>query len=172
MPDTPRKFKVKANAQDGHEAIRPTMPNLSPDQVKDSLTSDQYKLYKLIWERFIACQMSNCLQSTTQADIQAKIIFSKLPVIQLHLTVIPYYMKKVKTKRKKQKAHCLFWKNGMPLKCKELVGNQHFTQPPPRYTEASLIKALEENGIGRPSTYATTISTITSREYVTRKIKH
>ena len=72
LPDTPRKFKVKANAQDGHEAIRPTMPNLSPDQVKDSLTSDQYKLYKLIWERFIAFQMSNCLQSTTQADIQAK----------------------------------------------------------------------------------------------------
>ncbi len=74
-------------------------------------------------------------------------------------------------KRKRQKAHCLSWKNGMPLKCKELVGNQHFTQPPPRYTEASLIKALEENGIGRPSTYATTISTITAREYVTRENK-
>ena len=72
LPDSPRHFKTKANAQDGHEAIRPTMPSLTPDKVKDSLTDDQYKLYKLIWERFIACQMANCLQSTTQADIQAK----------------------------------------------------------------------------------------------------
>ena len=75
LPDTPRHFKTKANAQDGHEAIRPSMPSLSPDKVKENLTNDQYKLYKLIWERFIACQMANCIQSTTQADISAKKLY-------------------------------------------------------------------------------------------------
>ena len=168
LPDTPRKFKVKANAQDGHEAIRPTMPNLSPDQVKDSLTSDQYKLYKLIWERFIACQMSNCLQSTTQADIQAKNYIFKASGYTVTFDGYTVLYEEGKDEEEEAKGALPVLENGMPLKCKELVGNQHFTQPPPRYTEASLIKALEENGIGRPSTYATTISTITAREYVTR----
>ena len=171
LPDTPRKFKVKANAQDGHEAIRPTMPNLSPDQVKDSLTSDQYKLYKLIWERFIACQMSNCLQSTTQADIQAKNYIFKASGYTVTFDGYTVLYEEGKDEEEEAKCALPVLENGMPLKCKELVGNQHFTQPPPRYTEASLIKALEENGIGRPSTYATTISTITAREYVTRENK-
>ena len=171
LPDTPRKFKVKANAQDGHEAIRPTMPNLSPDQVKDSLTSDQYKLYRLIWERFIACQMSNCLQSTTQADIQAKNYIFKASGYTVTFDGYTVLYEEGKDEEEEAKGALPVLENGMPLKCKELVGNQHFTQPPPRYTEASLIKALEENGIGRPSTYATTISTITAREYVTRENK-
>ena len=171
LPDTPRKFKVKANAQDGHEAIRPTMPNLSPDQVKDSLTSDQYKLYKLIWERFIACQMSNCLQSTTQADIQAKNYIFKASGYTVTFDGYTVLYEEGKDEEEEAKGALPVLENGMPLKCKELVGNQHFTQPPPRYTEASLIKALEENGLGRPSTYATTISTITAREYVTRENK-
>ena len=171
LPDTPRKFKVKANAQDGHEAIRPTMPNLSPDQVKDSLTSDQYKLYKLIWERFIACQMSNCLQSTTQADIQAKNYIFKASGYTVTFDGYTVLYEEGKDEEEEAKGALPVLENGMPVKCKELVGNQHFTQPPPRYTEASLIKALEENGIGRPSTYATTISTITAREYVTRENK-
>ena len=171
LPDTPRKFKVKANAQDGHEAIRPTMPNLSPDQVKDSLTSDQYKLYKLIWERFIACQMSNCLQSTTQADIQAKNYIFKASGYTVTFDGYTVLYEEGKDEEEEAKGALPVLENGMPLKCKELVGNQHFTQPPPRYTEASLIKALEEDGIGRPSTYATTISTITAREYVTRENK-
>ena len=171
LPDTPRKFNVKANAQDGHEAIRPTMPNLSPDQVKDSLTSDQYKLYKLIWERFIACQMSNCLQSTTQADIQAKNYIFKASGYTVTFDGYTVLYEEGKDEEEEAKGALPVLENGMPLKCKELVGNQHFTQPPPRYTEASLIKALEENGIGRPSTYATTISTITAREYVTRENK-
>ncbi len=171
LPDTPRKFKVKANAQDGHEAIRPTMPHLSPDQVKDSLTSDQYKLYKLIWERFIACQMSNCLQSTTQADIQAKNYIFKASGYTVTFDGYTVLYEEGKDEEEEAKGALPVLENGMPLKCKELIGNQHFTQPPPRYTEASLIKALEENGIGRPSTYATTISTITSREYVTRENK-
>ena len=171
LPDTLRKFKVKANAQDGHEAIRPTMPNLSPDQLKDTLTSDQYKLYKLIWERFIACQMSNCLQSTTQADIQAKNYIFKASGYTVTFDGYTVLYEEGKDEEEEAKGALPVLENGMPLKCKELVGNQHFTQPPPRYTEASLIKALEENGIGRPSTYATTISTITAREYVTRENK-
>ena len=171
LPDIPRKFKVKANAQDGHEAIRPTMPNLSPDQVKDSLTSDQYKLYKLSWKRFIACQMSNCLQSTTQADIQAKNYIFKASGYTVTFDGYTVLYEEGKDEEEEAKGALPVLENGMPLKCKELVGNQHFTQPPPRYTEASLIKALEENGIGRPSTYATTISTITAREYVTRENK-
>ncbi len=171
LPDTPRKFKVKANAQDGHEAIRPTMPHVSPDQVKDSLTSDQYKLYKLIWERFIACQMANCLQSTTQADIQAKNYIFKASGYTVTFDGYTVLYEEGKDEEEEEKGALPVLENDMPLKCKELAGNQHFTQPPPRYTEASLIKALEENGIGRPSTYATTISTITSREYVTRENK-
>ena len=167
MPDNPRVFKSKANAQDGHEAIRPSMPSLSPDQVKDSLTGDQYKLYKLIWERFVACQMSNCLQSTTQADIQAKNYMFKASGYTVTFDGFTVLYEEGKDDDEEAKGGALpVLENGMPLKCKEIVGNQHFTQPPPRYTEASLIKALEENGIGRPSTYATTISTITGREYV------
>ena len=171
LPDTPRKFKVKANAQDGHEAMRPTMPNLSPDQVKDSVTSDQYKLYKLIWERFIACQMSNCLQSTTQADIQAKNYIFKASGYTVTFDGYTVLYEEGKDEEEEAKGALPVLENGMPLKCKELVGNQHFTQPPARYTEASLIKALEEYGIGRPSTYAATITTITSHEYVKREGK-
>ncbi len=171
LPDTPRKFKVKANAQDGHEAIRPSMPHVSPDQVRSSLTGDQYKLYKLIWERFIACQMTNCLQSTTQADIQAKQYIFKASGYTVTFDGYTVLYEEGKDEEEEAKSALPVLENGTLLKCKELLGNQHFTQPPPRYTEASLIKALEENGIGRPSTYATTISTITSREYITRENK-
>jgi DNA topoisomerase-1 len=169
LPDTPQHYKTKANAQDGHEAIRPTTPSLSPDQVKDSLTNDQYKLYKLIWERFIACQMSNCLQATMQAEITAgNYLFkaSGYTVTFDGFTVL--YEEKNDNDDKRADGTLPPLEKGMPLRCKEIKGTQHFTQPPARYTEASLIKALEENGIGRPSTYATTISTILNREYVVR----
>ncbi|MDD5952555.1 MAG: type I DNA topoisomerase [Oscillospiraceae bacterium] len=171
LPDKPRHFKSKANAQDGHEAIRPTVISLSPDKVKDCLSNDQYKLYKLIWERFIACQMSNCLQSTTQADIQGgKYLFKASGYT---VTFDGFTVLYVEGKDEDEAAGGALppLEAGLTLRCKSLSGNQHFTQPPPRYTEASLIKALEENGIGRPSTYAATISTITSREYVTRENK-
>ncbi len=176
LPDSPRHFKTKANAQDGHEAIRPTSVELSPDKVKDSLTNDQYKLYKLIWERFVACQMANCLQSTTQADITApgasgtEYLFkaSGYTVTFDGFTVL---YEEGKDEETKEEGSLPPLENGMKLKCKEIAGNQHFTQPPPRYTEATLIKALEENGIGRPSTYASTISTITNRTYVVREGK-
>lgn len=168
LPDTPRHFKTKANAQDGHEAIRPSTPSLTPDRVKDSLSNDQYKLYKLIWERFIACQMANCLQSTTQADITAAEYLFKASGYTVTFDGFTVLYEEGKDEEAEATGALPVLSAEMPLKKKELGGNQHFTQPPPRYTEASLIKALEENGIGRPSTYAATISTITGREYVVR----
>ena len=171
VPDKPRHFKSKANAQDGHEAIRPTVISLAPEQVKESLSNDQYKLYKLIWERFLASQMSNCLQSTTQADIQGGNYLFKASGYTV--TFDGFTVLYVEGKDEEEAAGGALppLENDLALRCKSLVGNQHFTQPPARFTEASLIKALEENGIGRPSTYATTISTITGREYVTRENK-
>ncbi len=176
LPESPRHFKTRANAQDGHEAIRPTTIELSPDKVKDSLSNDQYKLYKLIWERFVACQMANCLQSTTQADIVApgasgtEYLFkaSGYTVTFDGFTVL---YEEGKDEETVDEGSLPPLENDMNLRCKEIQGNQHFTQPPARYTEATLIKALEENGIGRPSTYAATISTITGRNYVVRESK-
>ena len=184
LPEKERKFKTKAGAQDGHEAIRPTMPDMTPERVKNSLSSDQFKVYKLIWERFIASQMSVCVQSTTQADI---IAVSK-DKTDSSSEFIPGYIFKASgytvdfdgftilytegkdTEQEKAKALPELAEK-MPLKLKSMDASQHFTEPPARYTEASLIKALEEYGIGRPSTYASIISTITSREYVKREGK-
>lgn len=171
LPPKPRVFKSRANAQDGHEAIRPTMPSLEPEKVKGSLTTDQYKLYKLVWERFTACQMADCVQKTTQADIIANGYIFKASGYKVDFdgfTIL--YVEGKDTDDEKEKQLPALEKD-MPLKLKEIVPNQHFTQPPARYTEASLIKALEEYGIGRPSTYAATITTITGREYVKREGK-
>lgn len=166
LPPEPRSFKTKSNAQDAHEAIRPSTPELSPERVKSSLSSDQYKLYKLIWERFIASQMANALLDTVSADIEANgctfrasgysVKFDGFMALYVESTDSEDGAKKMLPELKAEDK----------LKLKSISGNQHFTQPPPRYTEASLIKALEENGIGRPSTYAPTITTITSRRYV------
>ena len=171
LPSKPRHFKSRANAQDGHEAIRPTTISLTPDQVKGSLTSDQYKLYKLIWERFIACQMANCVMNTTQATISAGKYLFKASGYNVAFEGFTALYEESKDEEEKAGKDLPPLEVGMKLKVKDLKGNQHFTQPPPRYTEASLIKTLEENGIGRPSTYAATISTITTREYVTREGK-
>lgn len=171
LPPKPRVFKSRANAQDGHEAIRPTMPSLEPEKVKGSLTADQYKLYKLVWERFTACQMADCVQKTTQADIIANGYIFKASGYKVDFdgfTIL--YVEGKDTDDEKEKQLPALEKD-MPLKLREIVPNQHFTQPPARYTEASLIKALEEYGIGRPSTYAATITTITGREYVKREGK-
>ncbi len=171
LPKQPRKFKSKSSAQDAHEAIRPSMPNLSPEEIKKSLSSDQYKLYKLIWERFIASQMAECVHITTQISVKAgDYIFKATGYIVDFDGYTVLYMEGSDEEKEKEKALPNLEK-GMNLKLKSLDKNQHFTQPPPRYTEASLIKALEKNGIGRPSTYAATISTITSREYVKREAK-
>ncbi len=171
LPEKPRVFKTKKNAQDAHEAIRPTMPDLTPDRVKASLTSDQYKLYKLIWERFIASQMANALLDTVSVEIDAQGCLFKASGYSVQFdgfTVL--YEEKSENEEENQKMLPLLAVNDL-LKVLKLDGNQHFTQPPARYTEASLIKALEENGIGRPSTYAPTITTILNRIYVEREGK-
>lgn len=168
LPDSPRHYKSRANAQDGHEAIRPTVPSLTPDKVKASLSSDQFKLYKLIWERFIASQMANCLQNTVQVTVQAKNYVFKASGYTVKFDGFTVLYEETGDDEKKGEVSLPELEKDMPLKLKEIAGSQHFTQPPARYTEASLIKALEENGIGRPSTYAVTISTITGREYVVR----
>ena len=171
LPAKPRHFKSRAGAQDGHEAIRPSTISLTPDQVKGSLTSDQYKLYKLIWERFIACQMAGCVLSTTQATIQAGKYLFKASGFHVAFDGFTALYEESQDEEEKAGKDLPPLEEGMKLKVKELGDNQHFTQPPARYTEASLIKTLEENGIGRPSTYAATISTITTREYVVREGK-
>lgn len=171
LPAKPRVFKTKNNAQDGHEAIRPSMPSLSPEDVKASLTSDQFKLYNLIWNRFMASQMSDCIQKTTQAEISAKEYIFKASGYYVDFEGFTTLYVESKDTEEEKSTQLPPLEKDMPVKCKELKKNQHFTQPPARYTEASLIKALEEYGIGRPSTYAATITTITSREYVKREAK-
>ena len=171
LPAKPRVFKTKSNAQDGHEAIRPSMPSLSPEDVNASLTSDQFKLYNLIWNRFMASQMSDCIQKTTQAEISAKEYIFKASGYYVDFEGFTTLYVESKDTEEEKSTQLPPLEKDMPVKCKELKKNQHFTQPPARYTEASLIKALEEYGIGRPSTYAATITTITSREYVKREAK-
>ena len=168
LPPKPRFYKSK-KAQDGHEAIRPTMPSLAPEKIKDNLTSDQYRLYKLIWERFTACQMATCVHKTTRADISANDYIFKASgyVVEFDGFTVLYTESKDEEEEKAKQLPTL--KKDAKLNLVKITPNQHFTNPPPRYNEASLIKALEENGIGRPSTYASTITTITSREYVKRE---
>ena len=170
LPASPRSFKTKKGAQDAHEAIRPTMPALTPDQVKGSLTSDQYKLYKLIWERFIASQMANCQLDTVSADITAGECLFRASGYAVKFDGFTRLYEEAKdgAQAEDENKELPPLTEGDPLKVKSLDGNQHFTQPPSRYTEATLIKALEENGIGRPSTYAATVGTILSRMYVER----
>ena len=177
LPEKPRYYKSRSNAQDGHEAIRPTNPMLTPERVKGSLTSDQYKLYTLIWKRFIASLMASCVLNTVKAEIQAvtegKDGYCLFNASGFSVKFDGYTaLYEESTDEEEEDASKLpELSEGDKLKLKELLGNQHFTQPPSRYTEASLIKALEENGIGRPSTYATIISTIVKREYIKRQQK-
>ena len=172
LPATPRTFKSKKNAQDAHEAIRPTMPHITPEQVKNSLTTDQYKLYKLVWERFIASQMANCQLDTVSADIEAgKCMFRASGFAVKFDGFTKLYEEAKDTASEEENKELPPLTEGDVLKLKSLDGNQHFTQPPSRYTEATLIKTLEENGIGRPSTYAPTITTILYRMYVEREGK-
>ena len=169
IPDTPKKYKTKGNAQDAHEAIRPTHPELTPDIVKDSgVTTDQYKLYKLIWERFIASQMSNCLMDTVSVDILANGCNFKATGYSVKFDGFTVLYEESKDEEDEKKNVLPPIEKGDEVKVKSLEGNQHFTQPPPRYTEATLVKAFEETGIGRPSTYVPTITTILNRSYVER----
>ncbi len=172
LPKTPRYFKSKGNIQDGHEAIRPSMPNVTPDSVKGSLTTDQYKIYRLVWERFIASLMENCLQETVKVEIEAgDYIFNASGYTVKFDGFTALYEESKDEGKDDSSAPLPELVKGDELRLKSILGNQHFTQPPARYTEASLTKALEENGVGRPSTYVTITSTIVSREYVKREGK-
>lgn len=166
LPEKPRVFKTKSNAQDAHEAIRPSTPELSPERVKSGLSSDQFKLYKLIWERFIASQMANALLDTVSVDIEANGCMFRASGYSVKFDGFTKLYVESTDNADENKKMLPPLAQGDIVKLKSITGNQHFTQPPPRYTEASLIKALEENGIGRPSTYAPTITTITARQYV------
>ncbi|MDR2532676.1 MAG: type I DNA topoisomerase [Oscillospiraceae bacterium] len=175
-----RVFKSKGNSQDAHEAIRPSVPQISPEQVKGHVTSDQYKLYKLIWERFMASQMENAQLNTVSADISAGAsgaakgcLFKANGFTVKFDGFMKLYVEEKEHGENEDESNGALpaLTEGEMLKLENLEGNQHFTQPPPRFTEASLIKALEENGIGRPSTYAPTISTILDRQYVERAQK-
>lgn len=171
LPAARRVFKTKKNAQDAHEAIRPSDPSLTPDRVRKDLTAEQYKLYKLIWERFIASQMANALLDTVAVDIEAANCLFKASGFTVKFDGFTVLYEESKDTDDENTASLPPLEAGNVLTLKELTPNQHFTQPPARYTEASLIKTLEENGIGRPSTYAPTITTILARGYVERENK-
>lgn len=171
-PKSARVYKSKSTSQDAHEAIRPTYAELSPDEIKDSLTSEQYKLYKLIWSRFIACQMSNAVYDTISVDIEASSYIFRATSSKITFPgYTAMYVEGSDENTKEEDGALPDLKQGDFLKLFELKPDQHFTTPPSRYTEASLIKAMEEKGIGRPSTYAPTISTILEREYVIKENK-
>ena len=172
LPKKPRYYKSKGNIQDGHEAIRPSMPEVTPDSIKGSLTTDQYKVYKLIWERFIASLMESCLQETVKVEIEAgDYIFTASGYTVKFDGFTALYEESKDDADSDSSVALPPLVSGDVLRLKSILGNQHFTQPPARYTEASLTKALEENGVGRPSTYVTITSTIVAREYVKREGK-
>ena len=167
--NAPRYFKNKAkNVQEAHEAIRPTDLAKKPEDMKDFLTSDQWKLYRLIWRRTIACQMAKAILNTVSVDITAK----KTHTFRVSGSIIKFpgftkVYEESKDVDKEEKEEVLpYLTKGQSLYLIELLSNQHFTQPPPRYTEASLVKILEEYGIGRPSTYAAIMNTLLIRGYV------
>jgi DNA topoisomerase-1 len=168
LPDKPVHYQSKKGAQDAHEAIRPTYVEKTPSDIKKSLSQDQYELYDLIWKRFVASQMKPAIYDGTTIDIKAeKYTFRATGSIIKFKGFMSVYMEGVDEESDEDKEAILpELKVGQKLQLINLVPEQHFTQPPPRYTEATLVKTLEEKGIGRPSTYASIISTIQDREYV------
>lgn len=169
LPKTSRSYQKKKGAQDAHEAIRPTNVDYTPAAVKDSLSTDQYKLYKLIWERFVASEMSDAVLDTVSASVTAGDYLFKASGYSVRFDGFTVLYDSADKQEKGTALPPL--EKGDALQLHRLSGDQHFTEPPARYTEASLIKTLEENGIGRPSTYAPTIATILDRGYVVREQK-
>lgn len=171
LPKTPRYFKTKSGAQDAHEAIRPTIINITPEIASSALTAEQYKLYKLIWERFIASLMAACVQNTVSVGITAGDYLFKASGYSVKFDGFTVLYVEGRDEDGEDESSLPDMQVGDVLKLKELSPNQHFTQPPARYTEPTLIKALDENGIGRPSTYAPIISNILQRDYIEREKK-
>ncbi len=170
LPKTARNYKTGKNAQDAHEAIRPTVPEIEPDMIKSSVSADLYKIYKLIWERFIASQMTNAVYSTLSAEFDANEVTFRASARTLKFAGYrAVYVDGSEENEEKDAKKLPVLEAGMKLNASEIQDEQHFTEPPARYTEASLIKTMEENGIGRPSTYAPTITTILGRDYVRRE---
>jgi DNA topoisomerase-1 len=173
MPSAPRVYKTKAGAQDAHEAIRPSSIELTPEEVRKDLTGEQYRLYRLIWSRFLACQMENAVYDSVSVDIEADVYD-----FRANYSVVKFpgytavYEEGRDEEREEKNSPLPNLREGEPLKLGSFVPEQHFTQPPSRYTDATLIRAMEENGIGRPSTYAPTVSTIIDREYVVKEGKY
>ena len=165
-------FKTKSGAQDAHEAIRPSHVELEPERVRGSLTADQYKLYKLIWSRFLATQMANALYDTVSIDTEcAGHVFRSSHQSMRFAGFIAVYEEGKDEEDEKMGSPLPDLEAGEKAVSSKLEKEQHFTQPPARYTEATLVKAMEEKGVGRPSTYAATVSTIQDREYVTKQDK-
>ena len=170
---TARKWKSRSAtaAQDAHEAIRPSMPELTPDEVEQSISGDTAKLYRLIWSRFMASQMADCVQDTVSVSITAGDYLFRASGFRVSFDgFTALYEESTDDKQKKETALPPL-EEGQTLKLRSLTADQKFTQPPPLYTEATLIHALEENGIGRPSTYAPIITTIVDRGYVEKDQK-
>lgn len=174
LPAKPRIYKTKSAAQDAHEAIRPTTLSLSLEKVKGSLQRDAYRLYKLIWERFIACQMEAALYDTMAVDIGADNYLFKASGSRITFKgFLVLYEEGTDESNDKEKQTMLpELEAGEKVEPLGIQPSQHFTQPPSRYTEAMLVRTLEEKGIGRPSTYSPTISTIISRGYVVKEKKY
>lgn len=168
LPPEPRKYKSSSTAQGAHEAIRPTSVLRTPQSVKPYLTPDQYRLYALIWQRFVACQMASAVLDVTTVDIKAKdyLFRASGSIVRFPGFTVVYTESREEEGEEESRLPLPELSEGELLRLWELLPRQHFTEPPPRYTEASLVKALEEKGIGRPSTYATIISTIQERGYV------
>ena len=170
---TARKWKSRSAtaAQDAHEAIRPSMPELTPDEVEQSISGDTAKLYRLIWSRFMASQMADCIQDTVSASITAGDYLFRASGFRVSSDGFTALYEESTDDAKKKETALPPLEEGQTLKLKMLTADQKFTQPPPLYTEATLIHALEENGIGRPSTYAPIITTIVDRGYVEKDQK-
>ena len=171
-PPKARHYKTKGNAQDAHEAIRPSDVNLIPEDIKKDLTTDQYRLYKLIWSRFLACQMASAIYDSVSIETQAAGYTFRASHSELKFSgFTAVYEEGRDDEEEAPQSPLPDLKEGEMLELQKTDKQQHFTQPPARYSEATLIRALEEKGIGRPSTYAPTISTILNREYVVKEGK-
>ena len=166
---SPHVFKTKGGAQDAHEAIRPTRVDLDPEKIRASLTNEQYRLYKLIWSRFLASQMANALYDTVSIDTECSgHVFRSSHQSLRFAGFIAVYEEGKDEEDEAIGSPLPDLQVGEKANCSDIKKEQHFTQPPARYTEAMLVKAMEENGVGRPSTYASIISTIEDRDYVSK----